>query len=133
MSLFNWIDFAVIGDTRGQLVVLEQNKNLPFVVQRIYYMTGLDSSIPRGFHAHKELRQLAFCLAGSCQMLFDDGNQRQSVVMSSSSRGLLIEPMIWHEMHNFSKDCVFLVLASHHYDESDYIRLYDEFKLLVGK
>lgn len=61
-------------------------------------------------------------------MIFDDGNRKESIVMNSSSKGLLIEPYIWHEMHNFSKDCVFMVLASDYYNELDYIRDYSEFK-----
>ncbi|MDX3775721.1 FdtA/QdtA family cupin domain-containing protein [Chromatiaceae bacterium AAb-1] len=133
MSLFNWINFTAIGDIRGQLVVLEQQRNVPFEVKRVYYLTGLDPKTPRGFHAHKQLWQLAICVQGSCDMVFDDGIERQSINMSSSSGGLLIEPMIWHEMYNFSKDCVFLVLASDYYDESDYIRDFNEFKRLVSK
>lgn len=128
MSLFKWIDIRTIGDERGQLCVIEQDKDLPFQVKRFYYLTNLDYETPRGFHAHRSLRQIAICIAGSCEMIFDDGNRKESIVMNSSSKGLLIEPYIWHEMHNFSKDCVFMVLASDYYNELDYIRDYSEFK-----
>lgn len=127
MSLFKWIDIRTIGDERGQLCVIEQDKDLPFQVKRFYYLTNLDCHTPRGFHAHRCLRQIAICVAGSCEMIFDDGNRKESIVMNSSSKGLLIEPYIWHEMHNFSNDCILLVLASDNYEESDYIRDYDLF------
>ncbi len=133
MSLFNWIEFSVKGDERGRLIALEAFNNVPFAIKRVYYLSGLDSATPRGFHAHKALRQLAICVAGNCEIIFDDGQIRRSECMSSSDKGLLIEPMIWHEMHNFSRDCIFMVLASDLYDESDYIRDYSEFQLLVNR
>lgn len=127
MSLFNSIDFSVKGDERGQLVALESARNVPFEIKRVYYLTALASDSPRGFHAHKALRQLAICLSGSCKMLFDNGTQREVTTMSSFSQGILIEPGIWHEMHDFSSDCIFMVLASDYYDEADYIRDYADF------
>lgn len=127
MSLFKFINFDVRGDDRGALVALEANKNVPFEIKRIYYLTKLSPHLPRGFHAHKALRQLAICLSGSCQMLFDDGFTKEIRELNSPAVGVLIEPEIWHEMHSFSEDCVFLVLASEYYDEADYLRTYDDF------
>ena len=82
---------------------------------------------PRGFHAHINLKQIAFCIQGSCKMLMDSGKEKQEVVLCQPNQGLKIPPMVWHEMHDFSEDCVLLVLASEHYDETDYIRDYDDF------
>lgn len=129
MSLVQWIDFQSLGDERGQLVALEigQEKNIPFDIQRVYYIYHTEAGISRGFHAHKALKQVAICVSGSCTMVLDNGTQRQSILMDCPTQGLLIESMTWREMHNFSDDCVLLVLANEHYDESDYIRDYQEF------
>ncbi|WP_368900166.1 FdtA/QdtA family cupin domain-containing protein [Mixta calida] len=127
MSLINMIKFNVLGDDRGHLIALEQHKNVPFEIKRVYYIYGLEQERPRGFHAHKALRQLAICISGSCDILIDDGREKEVVTLDRPMQGLLIEPMQWHVMSNFSSDCIFMVLASEHYDESDYIRDYEEF------
>lgn len=125
--MIEWIELPNLGDDRGSLTVLESNKNVPFKVKRIYYILDAKPDVPRGFHAHKELMQLAFCIKGSCNMIMDNGVEKQQVRIDKSNIGLMIPPMVWHEMHDFSKDCVMLVLASDYYDEADYIRNYDEF------
>lgn len=129
MSLFQWIELQEHGDDRGQLVALEigHEKNVPFEIKRIYYIYNTESGVSRGYHAHKELKQVAICVSGSCRMVLDNGKARESVLMSSPSKGLLIESMMWREMHDFSSDCVLLVLASEHFSEADYIRNYDDF------
>ncbi|EJN6829784.1 WxcM-like domain-containing protein [Vibrio cidicii] len=132
-ELVSFIQFPVIGDERGNLVALERNKEIPFDIRRIYYMFGMQSDLPRGFHAHKELIQVAVCLKGSCDILMDDGNDKQVVTLNSPDKGLVIDTMQWHEMENFSDDCVLLVLASDVYNESDYIRDYSEFLREVRK
>ncbi|MCY1560837.1 TDP-4-oxo-6-deoxy-alpha-D-glucose-3,4-oxoisomerase [compost metagenome] len=81
----------------------------------------------RGFHAHRKLEQVAVCLSGSCSFLLDDGLNKQTLKLASPAQGLRIEPMVWHEMYDFSADCVLMVIASEHYDESDYIRDYEQF------
>ena len=133
MSLIEWIELPNLGDDRGSLMVLESNKNVPFKVKRIYYILDAKPDVPRGFHAHKELMQLAFCIKGSCNMIMDNGIEKQQVRIDKSNVGLVIPPMVWHEMHDFSEDCVMLVLASAQYDEADYIRDYDEFMNEVNK
>ena len=122
------IDFNVMGDERGSLISLEQNKNIPFEIKRVYYIFGNKENIRRGFHAHKKLKQVAICLSGSCRFLLDDGDYKSEVLLDNPSKGLLIEDMTWREMFDFSEDCVLVVIASELYDESDYIRDYDEFK-----
>lgn len=133
MRIIEWIELPNLGDDRGSLMVLESNKNVPFKVKRIYYILDAKPDVPRGFHAHKELMQLAFCIKGSCNMIMDNGIEKQQVRIDKSNIGLMIPPMVWHEMHDFSEDCVMLVLASSQYDEADYIRNYDEFMNEVNK
>ncbi len=125
------MDLKGFTDGRGLLVALESNKSIPFDIKRIYYLTDLKKSEPRGFHAHKNLKQVAICLQGSCRFILDDGKAREEFTLSSPTQGLLIEEMYWREMDQFSEGCVILVLASELYDESDYIRDYNEFKKWV--
>lgn len=115
------------GDERGKLVALEQSRNVPFEIKRVYYMFGTQANVRRGYHAHKKLRQLAIPVSGSCRFHLDDGNEKVDILLDDPSVGLLIEPRFWHEMYDYSEDCILLVLASDNYDESDYIRNYDEF------
>lgn len=126
-KLVELIEFNVIGDNRGNLISLEENSNIPFSIARVYYMYGLQGDSPRGFHAHKALRQVIVCIQGSCEVIMDNIKSKETVILNSPSTGLLIEPMQWHEMHNFSDNCILMVLASDYYDESDYIRSYEEF------
>lgn len=127
MSLIKWIDFPALDDERGSLVALEAEKSVPFLIKRVYYIFGTKAGVSRGFHAHKKLQQVAICITGSCRMILDDGQQRSEVLLNSPNKGLVIGDLVWREMHDFSKDCVLLVLASEHYDESDYIRDYNDF------
>lgn len=127
MSLVNVIEFPILGDERGSLVALEAMKNIPFEIKRVYYIFGADQNTPRGFHAHKELQQIAICVAGRCRMILDDGYTKEEVWLDSPNKAILIGNSIWREMHDFSNDCVLLVLASNYYDEADYIRDYEEF------
>ncbi|KPD20494.1 sugar 3,4-ketoisomerase [Idiomarina abyssalis] len=134
MSLVKWINFQSLGDDRGSLVAVEvgMDKAVPFDIKRVYYIYHTEKKVSRGYHAHKKLKQVAICVAGKCRMVLDDGKKREEVWLDSPTRGLVIEDMTWREMHDFSDDCVLLVLASEHYDESDYIRDYEEFKKLNG-
>ena len=127
MSLIKLIDFQVLGDDRGSLVALESGKEVPFEIKRVYYIYDTKAGVARGFHAHQALKQVAVCVRGHCRFVLDNGVHKEEVVLSSPHQGLLIEDMIWREMHDFSEDCVLMVLASEHYDEADYIRDYDAF------
>ncbi len=121
------IDFEIHGDERGLLIALEENKNIPFTIKRVYYIYDTKEGVVRGKHAHKKLNQIAVCVNGSCKFMLDDGKSRKDLVLDSPNKGLLIGDMIWHEMYDFSKDCVLMVLSEEYYDESDYIRDYNEF------
>lgn len=121
------IDFEIKGDHRGSLIALEHGCNLPFTVQRVYYIFGTQPDIRRGYHAHRALKQVLVCTSGSCQILLDNGISKHTVVLNSPTQGLYIDGLIWREMFDFSTDCVLMVLASERYDETDYIRDYNAF------
>ncbi len=127
MSLLNWVSFPPLGDDRGSLVALEGSDTVPFEIKRVYYIFGTQQGVARGFHAHHKLQQVAVCVTGKCRMILDDGKNREEAWLDSPTKGLLIGDLVWREMHDFSPDCVLLVLASEHYDENDYIRDYDDF------
>ncbi|MDM1755034.1 WxcM-like domain-containing protein [Acinetobacter towneri] len=132
MSLIKLIDLPSLGDQRGGLVAIESNQSIPFEIKRLYYIFNTTNQ-SRGFHAHIDLKQVAVCVKGSCRFILDNGHVREEVILSSPTQGLYIEALTWREMHDFSDDCVLLVLASEHYDESDYIRDYQEFLKEVHK
>ncbi|UUS57073.1 MULTISPECIES: WxcM-like domain-containing protein [unclassified Acinetobacter] len=132
MSLIKLIYLPSLGDQRGGLVAIESNQSIPFEIKRLYYIFNTTNQ-SRGFHAHIDLKQVAVCVKGSCRFILDNGHVREEVILSSPTQGLYIEALTWREMHDFSDDCVLLVLASEHYDESDYIRDYQEFLKEVHK
>ncbi|WP_251207574.1 sugar 3,4-ketoisomerase [Acetatifactor aquisgranensis] len=120
------------GDARGQLVALEEKKEIPFDIKRVYYIYDTLAGVHRGFHAHKSLKQLLICIHGSCKVLLDNGQEKEIVILDKPYEGIFIQNYIWREMYDFSSDAVLLVLASEIYDESDYIRDYDRFLQFVS-
>jgi dTDP-4-dehydrorhamnose 3,5-epimerase-like enzyme len=126
-SLVKLVEITQRGDARGGLSVAELGGALPFPVRRAYWIHGTKPGVSRGFHAHKELRQLCVCVAGSVRLSLFDGRREESVILDSHAKGLLIGPGLWREMHDFSPDCVLMVFASAEYDEGDYIRDRDQF------
>ncbi|MCH9756764.1 MAG: FdtA/QdtA family cupin domain-containing protein [Gammaproteobacteria bacterium] len=124
-----WIELERKSDERGQLLIAEAQKNIPFEIRRVYCLYGMDT-MPRGFHAHKHLQQVMVCLAGQCNVLLDNGISNIKVSMDNTKQGLFIDKMIWREMMDFSKDCVLMVIANAHYEENDYIRDHEAFKAL---
>lgn len=125
--------FQPHGDERGQLVALEEYKEVPFKIKRVYYMYDMSPGIVRGRHAHKNLQQILICIHGSCKILLDNGNEKKVVPLEKPYEGLYVTNSMWHEMYDFSKDAVLMVLASDIYDENDYIRNYSEFLKFYGK
>ncbi|WP_257285959.1 FdtA/QdtA family cupin domain-containing protein [Endozoicomonas sp. SESOKO1] len=126
-----FIYFNEITDGRGGLVALEQNRNIPFEIKRVYYIYGTPENVRRGFHAHKALQQVAVCVKGACSFLLDNGRETVDCRLDSPTYGLYIGNNIWREMYDFTEDCVLMVLASELYDEADYIRDYEKFTLIV--
>jgi dTDP-4-dehydrorhamnose 3,5-epimerase len=125
------LHFARRGDARGALVALEGMQQVPFEIARVYYIVGTPAGVARGHHAHRELHQMAVAVAGAVTIVMDDGQKQWHVRLDAPDKGVLIPPMVWHEMVDFSAGAVLLVLASARYDEADYIRDRAEFARLV--
>lgn len=119
--------FQQHGDDRGQLVALEEFKDIPFEIKRVYYMYDTREGVRRGFHAHKSLEQILICIHGSCKILLDNGTEKKIIPLESPYEGLYVSNNMWREMFDFSPDAVLMVLASDYYKEEDYIRDYDQF------
>lgn len=125
--------FQQHGDDRGMLVSLEEYKDIPFEIKRVYYMYDTKPNVHRGFHAHKSLKQILICIHGSCKILLDNGTEQKTVSLEKPYEGLYVANDIWREVYDFSEDAVLLVLASELYREEDYIRDYNEFLKQICK
>ncbi|MFZ4455563.1 MAG: sugar 3,4-ketoisomerase [Bacteroidales bacterium] len=112
---------------KGNITVVQNNEEVPFEVKRIYYLYDVPGGETRGGHAHRELQQMIVAAGGSFDVVLDDGENKRTVTLNRPYQALLVVPGIWRELENFSSGSTLLVLASHHYDESDYIRTYDDF------
>ncbi|MBM7454931.1 dTDP-4-dehydrorhamnose 3,5-epimerase-like enzyme [Oceanisphaera litoralis] len=117
----------VLGDHRGQLVALEGANSVPFDIKRVFYIFGTQPNVPRGNHSHHQTKQYLIAVNGSCKVTLDDGSENSTYDLNEPNKGLFQDAMVWGTMHDFSPDCVLLVLASEHYDEADYIRNYEDF------
>ncbi len=112
----------------GNLVIAEAKKNVSFEIKRVYFINNLfNKRSVRGKHAHKTLEQIIFCVNGYFKLHLDDGRNKQNIMMDDPYTGIQLGPRLWHEMSNFSSDCVILVLASDYFKEDDYVRHYGEF------
>lgn len=123
------IELPKIADTRGNLTFIEANRQVPFDIQRVYYLYDVPGGAERGGHAHKALHQLIIAISGSFDVVLDDGRQKKRVHLARSYYGLYVCPMIWRELDNFSSGSVCMVLASNFYEESDYYRDYRKFMM----
>lgn len=123
--------FQPHGDDRGQLVALEEFKDIPFKIKRVYYLYETKENVTRGYHAHKSLQQILICVHGSCKIRLDNGREKKIVLLDNPTEGLYVSNAMWREMFDFSPDAVLMVLASELYDEADYIRDYEEFLAYV--
>lgn len=121
------IDLPKVHDPRGNLTFIESNSQIPFAIERVYYLYDVPGGSERGGHAHKGLHQLIIAMSGSFDVVLDDGKDKKRVHLSRSYHGLYVCPMIWRELDNFSSGSVCMVLASNRYDEADYYRDYAEF------
>jgi len=122
-----------ISDPRGNLTFIEGDLHTPFSIQRTYYLYDIPAGGARAGHAHKELQQLFIAISGSFDLHLDDGFQKKTIHLSKPFQGYYVCPMIWREVDNFSHGSICVVLASMHYDESDYYRNYAEFLCDVKK
>ena len=112
---------------QGNLTVVENGKDVPFDVKRVYYLYDVPGGATRGGHAHRELSQLIVAVSGCFSVMLDDGHSKRGFQLNRSNVGIYIAPGIWRVLDDFSSGSVCLVLASEKYDESDYIYDYDEF------
>ncbi len=121
------IEFKDLGDERGKLVVVEGGKNIPFEIKRVFYIYGSDNIVVRGQHANKESEFVLINVAGKSKVRITDGKEQSIVELNRPMMGIYIPPMIWKDMYDFSQDSVLLVLASTHYNGTEYIRDYDQY------
>lgn len=122
------VNFPKVSDYRGNLSFIEESRQIPFVIKRVYYLYDVPSGASRGGHAHKELEQVVIALSGSFDVILDDGEHRRTFFLNRPHYGLYIPAGIWRELENFSSNSVALSLVSQVYDEGDYLREYEEFK-----
>lgn len=125
------VEHRTLGDNRGKLVAIEGSKDIPFEIKRIFYIFGTQPSVPRGQHSHYKIQQYLIAVNGSCKVTLDDGRKKRTYDLNRPDIGLYQDALVWGSMHDFSSDCVLLVLASDHYDDADYIRDYEEFLRVV--
>lgn len=126
------IDFGKHHHPNGNLSVAENRDLVPFDIKRVFYIYDVPGGEERGGHSHKSLQQVIIAISGAFDVLLDDGMNQRNVTLNRPYLGLLVTPGVWSKEHNFSSGSVCLVLASDYYDESDYVRNYDEFKLLTS-
>jgi dTDP-4-dehydrorhamnose 3,5-epimerase-like enzyme len=119
------LKFNQFSDSYGNLTPIESNKDIPFEIKRVYYITRVGQGVERGFHSHRKLHQVLICLNGSLKIKIKNPLEEEIIELNDTSIGLYIGTYVWREMFDFSENAVLLVLASEIYDESDYIRNYD--------
>ena len=127
LGLVGKIDFRQIEDDRGSITPIEFPRDIPFPIERVYYLYGVPANGERGGHAHRDLRQILIAVAGSFDVVLNDGKSTLTQRLDCPASGLLIPQMVWRELKNFSEGAVCLVLASAMYAEDDYIRDFSEF------
>ena len=127
-ELYRKLQFPDLGDERGKLVVAEGELDIPCAIKRVFYIYGSDDTIVRGQHANRESEFVLINVAGSSKVMITDGENREIVELNRPMEGVYIPRMIWKEMYDFSPDSVLLVLASTHYDGSEYIRDFEAYK-----
>ena len=120
-------------DSRGTLIALESNKQIPFDIKRVFYVYGVQDKNIRGEHAHHETEQVLICMKGECKVVCKDATSSKEYLLNSPTQAIYIPEMIWDEQVYMSEDTVLLVLCNTLYNKLDYIENYDEFKKMRGK
>ena len=126
------LDFGDLGDERGKLVVVEGNRDIPFDIQRVFYIYGSDSEVVRGQHANRRSEFVLINVGGTSKVRIDNGHSEAVIELDKPMMGLYIPTMVWKDMYDFSEDSILLVLASTHYDGSEYIRDYEAYMREMG-
>nr|WP_288826340.1 FdtA/QdtA family cupin domain-containing protein [uncultured Clostridium sp.] len=127
MKNTSMIKFHSFKDQWGALTPLEQFKEIPFEVKRIYYIYDVPGDVRRGYHSHRDLHQVLICVHGSVTIQVKTPFEMDEIILDNPQSGLVIGPMVWREMYNFSEGAVLLVLASEYYTASDYMRDYEDY------
>lgn len=134
MNKVRMLDFAQMGDHRGQMVVVEGNKDVPFEIKRVFYIYGSDADVVRGQHANRHTEFVLINVAGKSKVRVKDGKGNEAIFcLNRPHSGIYIPRMVWKDMYDFSRDSVLLVLASEHYDPEEYIRNYEDFQREIMK
>lgn len=121
------VNFNEITDHRGKMIPIEYPKQLEFPLKRIYYIFDVKDGVRRGYHSHNDLEQILIAFHGKVKVLIKTPYEEEIVELDSPNKGLYIGPMIWREMFDFENEAVLVVLASHEYDENDYIRDWNDY------
>jgi dTDP-4-dehydrorhamnose 3,5-epimerase-like enzyme len=127
MKGYRMIEFPQLGDDRGSLVVVEQLKEIPFDLKRIFYIYGTKENVVRGQHANRKSEFVLINLKGTCKVMVDDGKNKEVIVLDKPHSGIYLDKMVWKDMYDFSEDSILLVLSSELYDKSEYVSDYDQF------
>lgn len=125
------ITFDIKGDERGSLVAIQGQIDIEFPIERIYYIYDTDAGLTRGYHAHKAQKQILVCLAGKCDIKFNNGKETKVIEFEQPNKGVYLTGVVWREIFNMSKNCVLLSIVNTKYDEDDYIRNYPQFLEVV--
>ena len=126
-SLVHFVNIPQILDDCN-LCFIQTPGNLSFLIKRVYFISKANTKLPRGFHAHRKTQQAIFCIQGSIKLILDDGDNKETVILDKPHIGVTVDRMIWHEMRDFKKETILVVLASEIFNETDYIRDYEQFK-----
>ena len=121
------INLPKIEDPRGNLSFIEEEKNIPFKIERVYWIYDVPGGQVRGGHAFKVQQELIVALSGSFDVIIDDGKSKQTFSLNRSYYGLYIPPGLWRQIENFSTNSLAMILSSTHYTEKDYLHNYEEF------
>ncbi|WKZ25978.1 MAG: FdtA/QdtA family cupin domain-containing protein [bacterium] len=113
--------------TDGSLCQLQYLDEIPFKIERVYFIYGVSEGAVRGAHTHKETIQAIFCIQGEIDIILDDGHNKETVHLDKPNIGVILDPRVWHEMSDFKKNTILLILASKRHDASDYVRSYEDF------
>ena len=127
------IEFTQKGDERGHLVIVEGNQDIPFDIKRVFYIYGSDKNVVRGKHANYRTKFMLINVAGTSKVRVDDGTSEKVFELNRPHMGIYLPKLVWKDMYDFSEDSVLLVLASEHYDASEYIRDYDSYLEVMKK
>lgn len=133
MSNYRELEFPIKGDDRGALVAIENLKDLPFEIKRLFYIFGTDKNVRRGLHANKISEFVLICVQGNCKVLVDDCTCQVTIDLDSPNKGLYLNKLVWKEMYDFSEDAVLLVLSNHYYDKDEYISSYEELSEICSR